>query len=283
MEGAKDGKFYEHMKACNMLIKRLLALNPSRAIVSAEEHDVLGFCLEMYAYILLSNHVGPFGTLVGRRLELDTHLLSHDHMSQYRTFGTMFGDLYGLYQFVPQIARLASDRLDEEAAGCSGPSEASLLTYKSLEKNIASWAPTLPRIDTNVSDWQEQSMAAEIIRRGLYIYLLTSISGSLISDFETLEVLETYATTMFKYMMKLFESRYQTLFLWPALICGSCLTDPVLQRELLIGIKASYCRARHVDTACRALELLWEDPDPRAFGPFGLNRLKENGYWIPML
>ena len=122
MEGAEDGKFYMHLKSCHGLIQKLFGSGSSSLNDSPEQNDVLGFCLELYAYIMVSNHVSPLGTLVGKPLELDTVLLSHDHLSCYRTFGTMFGDLYGLYQFLPEIIRLASQRLDEEATGYILPS-----------------------------------------------------------------------------------------------------------------------------------------------------------------
>ena len=283
MEGSEDGRFYEHVKACSMLINKILRTDVSRENLSADQHDLLGFCLELFAYIMTSNYVSPFGTLVGEPLQLDTDILSHEHLSQYRTFGTMFAGLYGLYQFMPQIARVASKRLQEEAKGYIQPSKSLSIIYEKLEQNIASWTPGLPLFDADMQDWLEQSMTAEIIRRGLYIYLLTAMCGSVVDDFETIEVIQTYAHTMFKYMIKIMDSKYQTLFLWPALICGSCLTDERLQKQLLNSIRASYCQARHVYTACHALELLWQDPDPRAFGPYGLHRLKENGYWIPVL
>jgi hypothetical protein len=232
---------------------------------------------------MISNHVSPFGTLVGAPLELNTTQLSHDHLSRYKTFGTMFADLYGLYQFMPQIARLASTRLAEEAAGLFAASDQSLQDYKVLETSIASWRPPLPRFDTDVQDWTEQSMTAEVIRRGLFIYLLTSMAGSLVDDFEMLQVIQTYTITMIRYMLRLVGSRYQTLFLWPALICGSCLTDRDLQNQLTEAIKDSPCQARHVHTVCNVLEMLWADADPRAFGPYGLYRLKKKGIWLPML
>jgi hypothetical protein len=283
MEGANDGKFYAHLKACHELIQQLFATRFTRDVLSPEQKDVLGFCLELYAYITLSNHVGPFGNLVDKPPEYDANFLSHDHLSAYRTFGTMFGDLYGLYQFLPQITQLASQRLAEEAAGFTHPSDESIRSHDSLIRNIANWTPSIPGFDRDSRDWAEQSQTAELIRRGLYIYLLAAMAGSLISDWETLDVIQTYSYTMLKTMPKLGQSKYQTLLLWPAIICGSCLTSGGLQRELIKGMKESPCQAKHVVTACNALELLWADPDPRAYGPYGLYRLKEQGIWIPML
>jgi hypothetical protein len=283
MEGAEDGKFYVHLKACHGLIQRLFGSGTSLQNASPEHNDVLGFCLELFAYIMVSNHVSPFGTLMGKPLELDTVLLSHDHLSSYRTFGTMFGDLYGLYQFLPEITRLASQRLEEEAAGCINPSEGARATHRILTRNISNWSPMVPRFDMDPQDWKEQNQTGEMIRRALYICLLTAMAGSVVSDWETLEVIQTYSHTMLRTMLKLAESKYQTLFLWPALICGSCLTNESLQQTLIKGIKSSPCQAKHVFTACTALEMLWADPDPRAYGPYGLDRLKERGFWIPIL
>lgn len=284
MEGSSDGKFYEHLKACKKLIEKLFAIDPNPAQVPSDYTDMLGFSLELYAYMMVSNYLSPYGTLVGRSLQLDTTLLSHDHLSQYKTFGTMFSTLYGLYQFIPEVARFAMHRLDEEASGMIGPSEESHRTYKELKSNIASWSPALPKFDSDIREWREQNETAEIIRRGLYIYLLTSMAGSLVSDFETIEVIQTYSETMLKKMLGLIHSQYQTLFMWPGVICGSCLIDPKRQQDLVRGIKSSPCSAKHVHTACEAMEMLWADPDPRSFGPYGLYRLKEkHGFWTPML
>ena len=101
--------------------------------------------------------------------------------------------------------------------------------------------------------------------------------------FEILRIIETYTLTMSTKMLALFDSRYHALFMWPAVIYGSCLTEEALQQRLIRSMRGSRCQARHIYTACNALEILWGDPDPRAFGPYGLYRLKEKGLWISIL
>ncbi|KAL9567409.1 hypothetical protein ACKAV7_008484 [Fusarium commune] len=71
------------------------------------------------------------------------------------------------------------------------------------------------------------------------------------------------------------ESCFDYTILWPIIICGSCLVEESLKRRVLSGLSSSRYHMGHTKTACQLLDALWADPDPRAYGPYGLHLVME--------
>lgn len=241
----------------------------------------LGFCLELYAYILITSSCKPRGSSSGCALQYDQLHTSLTKLGIYPNPGTMFGDSYALSELIPQVTLLAARRLSEETAGAAPPSPNLLLTHGILESRIESWE--LPLSSQFGANWEEPKIAAEAIRSGLRIYLATALAGSIVSDPKTLNAIQSHIDSILDCTNLLASSRWTTILLWPIVIAGSCMTDSTQRCSFIESLKASRYCMRHVFAVCEVLESLWDIDIPQAFGPYGLYLMEQKGYWIPVL
>jgi hypothetical protein len=58
-------------------------------------------------------------------------------------------------------------------------------------------------------------------------------------------------------------------------IAGSCLVKTSAQQALLSSMSGGWFKLRQLESLSKVLSLLWADPDPRAYGPYGLYMIIE--------
>ncbi|KAF2098755.1 hypothetical protein NA57DRAFT_75993 [Rhizodiscina lignyota] len=283
LSGDMTGTTFKHLRASRELILQLLSQPDGlTAGFLAFETDALGLCLELYAYIVIMNSLSPYGSVATRTMPYDTFVLSLGTLSSYSTFGTMFGGIHGLFELIPQVALLASQRLVEEESGMTKPDPETVAMHDSLEARIRNWDLS-PDPSEDTTEWEERSTAGEVLRHALYIYLSTALAGSLISDPDILSFIQFHIDAILNMAGSLAESHYACTLMWPLLIAGSCMVRESQRTELVTRLRASRYRMKHVFSACDLLQKLWESHDPQAYGPYGLYMMERHDYCIPII
>jgi hypothetical protein len=262
------GSIFPHLRACQQLIQWLL--NESQQDRAMDNRSLLGFALEVYAYLVLANIITPYNTVGDRTLPVDHLLTSLGTLSVYDTFGLMFAGAHGLFETIPQISILYKERL-EEKSNCSMESKA---IYTKLYTSIANWE--LCKISSVSADLAIQREAiAEVYRYSLFIYLETAMSGLIVDDPGILCKIQDHIDTVFSILPQLFGSQYGAILLWPLMICGSCMVKENQREYLTKSLRTSRYQMKHCVTACDLLELLWRDTDTCAYGPYGLHLMMQ--------
>jgi hypothetical protein len=185
-------------------------------------------------------------------------------MSHFDTQGVIFGDSHGLFQTLPCIAVLAARRLTEKT-----PSQASLEMHEALHSRITEWKP--PESPVPDPKWQSQRKAAlNLCREAVLLYLETAMVPDALSDTSTMTRIQGYIDKIVLYADEATGSPYETIFMGPLIIAGSCMMQPD-QRELLqASLRSNRFHMQHCLRAASLLEKVWNDPSGRVFGPSGL-------------
>jgi hypothetical protein len=260
------GSIFSHLRACQQLVQWLLSR--SRFGVTGSDNAVLGFALEVYAYLVLANNITPSAATGNRLLPVDTLLTSLETLSVYDTFGIMFAGIHGLFEIIPQISQLYQ-RILEETAETGGCSMESNVIYATLHTRIISWK-LADAIGAALACQRE--IMAECYRHGLLIYIETAMSGPIVDDPSVICKIQDHVDAIFSYSATLrqAESQYRAILLWPLMISGSCTVKEDQRKILATSLRMSRYQMRLCQIACELLELLWRDPDKRAYGPYGL-------------
>jgi hypothetical protein len=129
-----NGGLFPHLRASRQLISWLLE-EPNRPTSSSDKY-ILGLVLEIYAYLVLVNVIGPLDSVKSRELPLDDPFVRDlESLKQYPTFGIAFVGFHGLFQLIPWIAEFATVRIEEGAK----PSAASEAAFGKLKDEIEDW------------------------------------------------------------------------------------------------------------------------------------------------
>ncbi|KAH7312716.1 hypothetical protein B0I35DRAFT_437576, partial [Stachybotrys elegans] len=264
-----------HLRASRYLITELLksGLPTDRHVAPDLNSQSFGFSIEIYMYLAFSNTVTSFKAQELKHVELPLPGLTMKEMELFPTFGVLFAGGHELFQLTPEICQLASRRLAEEQESKTyrKPSLPLRKTYEDLYQRIVCWEMP-PRLQgETITEWRHKRNAAEILRQALSIFLATALQGSLVSDANVLCAIEQHIMILFGCMENIVDKVYSATLLWPLLIGGSCLTEPEQQRQYANEAREEWCDMWHVKKFIDALQLLWDDPDPRAYGPYGLN------------
>lgn len=281
ISGDTKGILYHHLRASRELINSLFSRNQP-AHDRQSDHSILGLCLELYAYILITNSFKPRGIGPGCSIAYDPFVMCLGNLDTFTTFGTMFGNRHGLFQLIPKITLFAGQRLLEEQTYDSSPSGTSCSLRALLEAEIENWRPDHPDFEDEDAK-RKADAAAEAMRSALQIYLATAFAGSLVSDPQSLAFIQLHIDSIISAVHVVAESRFATILLWPLLVAGSCMTDSGQQSQLVAMLKASRYRMKHVFAVCDVLEQLWATQSPYAYGPYGLFLMEQRGFSIPML
>jgi hypothetical protein len=287
ISGDTQGKMFQHLRASRQLILSLRVY--SRSLPTDSCRQLFGFMCELYAYLVLANTLTPHAAIQERTIVFDSFIIHLDEIGESVYRGIMLGGLHGLLELIPLISVFAASRLREDAVesdsvaqdrGGAAKSRPVLLdTYRILKARIDGWS--LPPLSEQASDssivapttcaaairsrYKERRIAGEVYRHALYIYLSSSMAGQLCTDQDVRASLHTHACAILDLVTTLSELSFDYTMLWPVIICGSCLTSKSHQDFLLAALDLG-----HVKTASNLLKLLWDDPDPRAFGSYGL-------------
>lgn len=113
--------------------------------------------------------------------------------------------------------------------------------------------------------------AGEALRQATHIFLLTSLAGKTVLDPGVLESISQHAHVVFANTPHLIEARkYVAAILWPLLIAASCLRKSEWQERMVREMCDGWSQMRQLESWAKVLNLLYQDPDPRAFGRYGL-------------
>lgn len=261
---------FNHLRASRNLLQLLLTRKPSNQHSSAVNRETLGFSVEIYTYLMLTNTITPYGIANKHNHHSDPFVMPLEDMGKFPTFGALFGGSHELFCLVPEVSQLATRRLAEETTASSLFTAALKRRHNDIHSRITSWEMPPPRPGEAIEDWEYRRDAAETLRQGLYIYLATAHAGSIVSDPVVLGVINGHMRQLFSYGPRLMASQFAASIFWPVIIGASCMVHPKEHEPLLQAMRGSRWSMKHLVVISNILQLLWDDPDPRAFGPYGL-------------
>lgn len=267
---------FNHLHASRYLISSLADHKNTDHAWSRLNKESFGFSIELYTYLVLSNTFTPYSLAADPAVFSDPFVMSWEEMASFPTFGALFAGSHELFQLLPEVSALAARRLAEEAGGSAQPSAFLKHTHDVLYNSITSWRmpPQVP--GHKVEDWEHKRRAAEVFRQGLHVYLATALAGSTVSNPATLAVIGEHVERVLIDAIHLVSLQmYHATLVWPIVIAGSCLVKPEHREGLIHGTRTAWYSMKHLEIIGDVLQLLWEDPDPRAFGPYGLHLIMQ--------
>ncbi|KAM6515573.1 hypothetical protein FSOLCH5_009798 [Fusarium solani] len=267
-----------HLRAIRQLFLCLLERGYNPSMPLDELDDFLSFVYEGYTFLVCCNSITP----TSGENDLLPYEESLQALRQSSCFGSIFGGAHGLFELIPHVQNLYLRRLTEEALEMTSPSPEFQVLYDELSRLIESWSmESLPGSTSTTLedahgtlDSNQRSMAGEVIRHGLRIYLSTSICGSAPPTPETLDFIEEIAKTVVDTVAVLEDSPYASHTVWALVIAGSCLMDEEYRGRLAESLTRSRYKMRHLSAVRRVLELMWAD-DTETYGPYGLQLIMQ--------
>ena len=231
------------------------------------------FLLETFAYLASVLNITVNTYMIHLVVVLDPCDDALERFQSCKASGSMFGYARSLFVLIPSICQLGYNRLLEESS--QDPSFESTALYKSLQSRIESWQlPDAVVQSGSISD--DLSIAAEIYRQAILIFLHTSFFGSDATHPRLLALVDASIDQIRPLVEFLFpDSSALTILLWPSMILGSCLRDPLHREELRNSMLKAPFNMTSTVRAVQLLELLWEDSAPDSYGPFGLGSVMQ--------
>ena len=114
-------------------------------------------------------------------------------------------------------------------------------------------------------------MIGEVFRHALLSFLKASMCGSVVNNPKVLISVQRHIDIAFPLLDPVADTPFVTVLLWPIMILGSCLIcehqRKYLAHHLRFESKIDICQ---VPEAGKLLEILWNEEDERAYGPYGL-------------
>jgi hypothetical protein len=272
ISGDIQGTIFSHLRASRELILSLSSQGFTDVGRYGINHEVFGLCMELYTYLVYCNTFAPHGLCSDRTLPLDAFITSNEAFQAFPTFGVVFAGSHKLYQLIPAVSLLASQRLSDEEIGISEPSIELLTIHDDIHHQLTTWKMSpASRGHETTNNADLLNHIASALRHALHIYLLTAISGSLVLSPDTRASISWHINQLFLSTSTLVEARrYIATIIWPVMIAGSCLTNPVGRQSLLTSLEDGFYQMKQLEVCGKVLRLLWEDEDPRMFGPYGL-------------
>lgn len=282
VSGNKSNMILQHLRASREIVERLSTQSQGSNIYQ----ESLGFSLELYAYLSIINSLASYRSIGKLGQPYDPFLTSLDRLSSYSTFGSMFGGCHLLYELIPHISQLGVECLAEEKFFRDQwiPSARLQLRYEALELRIAT--RILPPSTDPFAHYELADIrtAAEAIRHGLYIYLMTSFCASKRPNAIVQSEIKSHADIVLDLVTSVNNMRTRTILLWPCIIAGSCMADGEQQQRLVYALLHSGFDMAHLLHLCDMLEQMWSDDDASAYGPYGLYLIMEKkSKYVPIL
>ncbi|KIM93770.1 hypothetical protein OIDMADRAFT_173118 [Oidiodendron maius Zn] len=262
VSGNSKGATFHHLRASSHFVPLVLALDPTHG-----DQEVCAFLLETYAYMVSIVNITVNTQPTFPSLVLDPYIASLERFQGCKSFGTMFGYARDLLSLVPTICTLGYNRILEESAGeCSFES---LACYKAIQSKIENWQEPSPRENSGI-DTKDLTNAAKVYKEAVLIFLHTAFYASNVTDPELLALVDksicaTLVLTDFDT-----DSPVLSVMLWPCMIIGSCLRQPVQREYLRYKMLEAPFNMTVVRSSVQLLDWLWEDSASDAFGPYGL-------------
>lgn len=274
VSGDTQGTIFHHLRASRHLIQSLLEQLSTDSGEHAVDRAALGFCMEVYLYMISCNTFTPYkSSPIDRSIPLDSFLTSGGLLASFPTFGVVLAGCHELHQLIPKISILFARKLEEESGeGPIQPSESLCAMHKAIVGRLNAWhMPILPPEKDIVGDRDLRQHAASALLHALHIFLAGAFAGSAPLEAGVRAEMERHMRSTFAATMALGAARrYIATIIWPLVMAGSCILTDSGQTALLRSMRGGWFQMRQLETMSRVLTLLWEDPDPRAFGPYGL-------------
>ncbi|KAJ5801479.1 transcriptional regulator family: Fungal Specific TF [Penicillium psychrosexuale] len=254
---------FSHLRASRQIIIQLA--NSSLPSSINDNGRLFAFVLEIYRFFILSNNIVPYGSINRRTVPQDTFLDGIlGTMNHFDTWGVVFGDTHGLFEILPDIAVLAARRLTERT-----PSQASLEMHLALYARITEYKPPDSAV-TGQKSQPQRDTALSLCREATLLYLRTAMVPDASNDTVTLAKVQKHIDNIMLYAEQAAGSPYETIFLGPLVIAGSCMLRTEQRQSLLDGLRSNRFHMQHCLQAALLLEQLWNDLSGRVFGPYGL-------------
>lgn len=254
---------FSHLRASRQLVLQL-ANSPQQSSMD-DSSRLLSFVLGIYRYLVLINNITPFGAITSRTLPHDKFLDDFvSTMTRFDTIEAIFGGSHGLFRVLPSIAALAARRLTEQ-----NPSLESSVMYQELHVQIAEWRSS-ESIDLG-QEWQSQREAAlALCREAALLYTETAMFPNALNDTLLRTRIQNHVNTIMLYAEQASGSPWEGILLCPLIIAGSCMVRTDQRHCLQISLRSTRFHMNHCVQAAKLLELVWNDPSERVFGPYGL-------------
>jgi hypothetical protein len=268
MQGTTRGAIYHHLKASREYIT-LLASAPQS---NNELEYMRGFILELYAYHAIKLAISPRNMNSEHTVEIDPSVHSLNVLDGYKTRGCLLGFGQHLFEMIPEISQLVEARREEELLDPNMPT-ALQTQYECIIARLQAFDAYQETLD-GLRPRQERAGAAIVYQNALIVYLHSAFHVDLLADPRMAAELETRIDKMMPFFYALFvgESPYRRMLLWPGVIMASCSRRQEHIHGFRRGLVGKATRTPGaVKAGARLVELLWNDPDPRAFGPRGLS------------
>ncbi|CCT63541.1 uncharacterized protein FFB20_03019 [Fusarium fujikuroi] len=268
VQGSSRSSIYHHLKASQEYIKLLT----SDSNAPDELRNLRGFILELYAYHTIKLAITPRSLTSNEFVEIDPSVHSLDVLDGYKSQGYLLGFGKQIFELVPRVSKLVEARRNEEQQNPKRPT--------ALSKEYDSLLQKLHSVDeagdesNGLRPYKERAGATMIYQNALIVYLKSAFQRNMLADPELMFEIEERIDQIMPNFYNLFvsESPYRRMLLWPGVIMGSCARSEKHVAGFRAGFKARASGTPGaVKTGARIVELLWNDPDPRAFGPRGLS------------
>ncbi|KAF5580778.1 transcriptional activator UGA3 [Fusarium pseudocircinatum] len=186
----------------------------------------------------------------------------------YRSRGFLLGFGQGLWEMVPEISQLVEARREEETRGIVATT-AFQKQYDSLLTRLEGYN-AFEEDANGLCSREEQAEAVMIYQHGLIVYLQSSFHLDMLANPNLAAQIDSRVEQTMSAFYSLFvsESPYRRMLLWPGTIMASVARRPEHIHMFRAGFFARASRTPGaVKMGAKIVELLWSDPDPRAFGP----------------
>ncbi|KAI8296441.1 hypothetical protein K4K56_003647 [Colletotrichum sp. SAR 10_98] len=167
-QGDINGSVFHHIKASRHYVLSLTKKGPNPS--SDRLGHIRGFLLEIYSFMALKLAITPRGAMEDHPIMLDPFLESLSFLGEYKSCGFMLGFGHGLFEMIPEIARLVEKRRLEELNNAK--TEASNDAYQDLVERLESWDAFSDVLTSEGSSPRyQQGPAVAIYRTALIVYL----------------------------------------------------------------------------------------------------------------
>ena len=259
-------------------------LQVSRAAF-AIDRKLLSLSLEVYAYVSIVNCVTPYGFPDDRCMPLNMLSESLSCLSSHIMTGDMFAGCHHLFEIIPQVTHLAGQCLNVQRRVKNwNPDDTSLIAiHNNIKRQIIDWKPpdSLARNDARC---HQIRLAGKFFKHALMVYLSTAMLGATQPSEMVWSHIQSEIQAAFSLAGHISDTETLTILLWPLIILGSCVVHTEQQDLLIRGLTMNCFEMKHLYNVCEVLQLLWNDPDPLAFGPYGLHMtMQKHGLHMSIL
>ncbi|KAK2751267.1 C6 transcription factor [Colletotrichum kahawae] len=281
-QGDVNGSVFHHIKASRHYVLGLT--KTSQNPISDRLGHIRGFLLEIYSFMALKLAITPRGAMEDHPIMLDPFLESLSFLSEYKSCGFMLGFGHGLFEMIPEIASLVEKRRVEELNNAK--TEASYDAYQDLVERLESWdAFSNVLTGEGSSPRYQQGPAVAIYRTALIVYLHSAFHEDLHEREDLCAEIDLHIDKVLPLMWAVYSSAtpFRRMMLWPGCILASFCRRPQLADGFRTVLNCNTRAPGGVKVAAKAMEMLWADPDPRAYGPRGLSMvMKKHGLSFSM-